>query len=191
MFKRSVQEILLHPDNELNVEDFHKFTEGELVSVSKMEQQRLDLVASAELLSGTIFRRLYKVGAVLHPGDRKQSMMVYLDDLYHNPEKRRLKEIELCNIFSKKLGRRLCGHEILIDIPGFNKSPEVDLKVFYGKDIPSDKQDPLTFDDLEVTRLRDSLLHNFEDQAKIFRIFCINDTELRQIVSEEVKQFLF
>ena len=191
MFKRSVQEILLHPDNELNVEDFHKFTEGELVSVLKMEQQRLDLVGSAELLSGTIFRRLYKVGAVLHPGDRKQSMMVYLDDLYHNPEKRRLKEIELCNIFSKKLGRRLCGHEILIDIPGFNKSPEVDLKVFYGKDIPSDKQDPLTFDDLEVTRLRDSLLHNFEDQAKIFRIFCINDTELRQIVSEEVKQFLF
>lgn len=191
MFKRSVQEILLHPDNELNVEDFHKFTEGELVSVLKMEQQRLDLAGSAELLSGTIFRRLYKVGAVLHPGDRKQSMMVYLDDLYHNPEKRRLKEIELCNIFSKKLGRRLCGHEILIDIPGFNKSPEVDLKVFYGKDIPSDKKDPLTFGDIEVTRLRDSLLHNFEDQAKIFRIFCINDTELRQIVSEEVKQFLF
>ena len=191
MFKRSVQEILLHPDNELNVEDFHKFTEGELVRVLKMEQQRLDLAGSAELLSGTIFRRLYKVGAVLHPGDRKQSMMVYLDDLYHNPEKRRLKEIELCNIFSKKLGRRLCGHEILIDIPGFNKSPEVDLKVFYGKDIPSDKKDPLTFGDIEVTRLRDSLLHNFEDQAKIFRIFCINDTELRQIVSEEVKQFLF
>ena len=191
MFKRSVQEILLHPDNELNVEDFHKFTEGELISVLKMEQQRLDLAGSAELLSGTIFRRLYKVGAVLHPGDRKQSMMVYLDDLYHNPEKRRLKEIELCNIFSKKLGRRLCGHEILIDIPGFNKSPEVDLKVFYGKDIPSDKKDPLTFGDIEVTRLRDSLLHNFEDQAKIFRIFCINDTELRQIVSEEVKQFLF
>lgn len=191
MFKRSVQEILLHPDNELNVEDFHKFTEGELVSVLKMEQQRLDLAGSAELLSGTIFRRLYKVGAVLHPGDRKQSMMVYLDDLYHNPEKRRLKEMELCNIFSKKLGRRLCGHEILIDIPGFNKSPEVDLKVFYGKDIPSDKKDPLTFGDIEVTRLRDSLLHNFEDQAKIFRIFCINDTELRQIVSEEVKQFLF
>ena len=191
MFKRSVQEILLHPDNELNVEDFHKFTEGELISVLKMEQQRLDLAGSAELLSGTIFRRLYKVGAVLHPGDRKQSMMVYLDDLYHNPEKRRLKEMELCNIFSKKLGRRLCGHEILIDIPGFNKSPEVDLKVFYGKDIPSDKKDPLTFGDIEVTRLRDSLLHNFEDQAKIFRIFCINDTELRQIVSEEVKQFLF
>ncbi|MAN24310.1 MAG: hypothetical protein CME10_08595 [Gemmatimonadetes bacterium] len=191
MFKRSVQEILLHPDNELNVEDFHKFTEGELVRVLKMEQQRLDLAGSAELLSGTIFRRLYKVGAVLHPGDRKQSMMVYLDDLYHNPEKRRLKEIELCNIFSKKLGRRLCGHEILIDIPGFNKSPEVDLKVFYGKDIPPDKKDPLTFGDIEVTRLRDSLLHNFEDQAKIFRIFCINDTELRQIVSEEVKQFLF
>ena len=191
MFKRSVQEILLHPDNSLNVEDFHKYTEGELVSVLKMEQKRLDLNGSTELLNGTIFRRLYKVAAVIHPGDRKESMMVYLDDLYHNPEKRRNKEMELCKIFSEKLGRKLQGHEILIDIPGFNKSPEVDLKVFYGEDIPSEKKDPLTFDDLEVTRLRDSLLHNFEDQAKIFRIFCINDTELRQIVSKEAKQFLY
>ena len=191
MFKRSVQEILLHPDNALNVQDFHKFTEGELVNVLKIEQKRLNLNGSAELLNGTIFRRLYKVGAVIHPGDRKESMMVYLDDLYHNPEKRRQKEIELCNIFSEKIGHKLQGHEILIDIPGFNKSPEVDLKVFYGEDIPSEKKDPLTFDDLEVTRLRDSLLHNFEDQAKIFRIFCINDTELRQIVSKEAKQFLY
>ena len=81
-------------------------------------------------------------------------------------------------------------HEILIDIPGFNKTPEVDLKVFYGHDIPSDKTDPLTFDDPEVTRLRDSLLHNFEDQAKIFRIFCIDDPDLRALVGKEAKRHL-
>lgn len=191
MFKRSVQEILLHPENALNVEDFHRFTEGELISALQTEQTKLDLRGSIELLNGTIFRRLYKVGAVIHPGDRKESLMVYLDDLYHNPEKRRQKEMELCDIFSKRLGRKLHGYEILIDIPGFNKSPEVDLQVYYGKDIPSEKKDPLTFDDLEVTRLRESLLHNFEDQAKIFRIFCVNDTELLRMVREEAKQFLY
>ncbi len=191
MFKRSVQEILLHPENALDIEDFHRFTEGELISALQTEQTKLDLRGSIELLNGTIFRRLYKVGAVIHPGDRKESLMVYLDDLYHNPEKRRQKEMELCDIFSKRLGRKLHGYEILIDIPGFNKSPEVDLQVYYGKDIPSEKKDPLTFDDLEVTRLRESLLHNFEDQAKIFRIFCVNDTELLRMVREEAKQFLY
>jgi hypothetical protein len=142
------------------------------------------------LLDGTIYRRLYKVGAVIHPGERKRDLMHYLYELYHNPAKRREKEIELCRTFSDKLGRPLSGHEILIDIPGFNKSPEVDLKVFYGSEIPSDKTDPLTFDDPEVTRLRDSLLHNFEDQAKIFRIFCIDDPELRSLVHDEAKRHL-
>ena len=139
----------------------------------KLEQQRLQLTASAQLLEATIYRRLYKVGAVIHPGERKRALMDYLYELFHNPAKRREKEIELCHTFSKDLGRPLSGHEILIDIPGFNKSPEVDLKVFYGPENPSDKADPLTFDNPEVTRLRDSLLDNFEDQAKIFRIFCM------------------
>ncbi len=190
MFKRSVQEILLHPDCQLDGGRFHRITESELIAMLQGEQQRLGLEGSAQLLDGTIYRRLYKVGAVIHPGERKQDLMHYLYELFHHPDKRREKEIELCRIFSKKLGRKLAGHEILIDIPGFNKTPEVDLKVFYGREIPSDKTDPLTFDDPEVTRLRDSLLHNFEDQAKIFRIFCIDDDELRALVREEAKRHL-
>ncbi len=190
MFKRAVQEILLHPDCQLDGNRFHRLTESELVAMLQNEQQRLGLHGSAELLNGTIYRRLYKVGTVIHPGERKQDLMHYLYDLFHNPDKRRDKEIELCRIFSEKLNRPLHGHEILIDIPGFNKSPEVDLKVFYGAEIPSDKTDPLTFDDPEVTRLRDSLLHNFEDQAKIFRIFCIDDPELRALVRDEAKRHL-
>ena len=160
------------------------------MSILQDEQQRLGLENSAALLDGTVHRRLYKVGAVIHPGERKQDLMHYLYDLFHDPNKRRAKEIELCKIFGHKLGRPFKGHEILIDIPGFNKTPEVDLKVFYGREIPSDKTDPLTFDDPEVTRLRDSLLHNFEDQAKIFRIFCIDDPELRALVEQEAKRHL-
>lgn len=190
MFKRAVQEILLHPECQLDGNRFHLLTESELIAELKSEQQRLQLTGSAELLDGTIYRRLYKVGAVIHPGERKRALMDYLYELFHNPDKRREKEIELCHTFSQKLGRPLSGHEILIDIPGFNKSPEVDLKVFYGPESPSEKADPLTFDDPEVTRLRDSLLDNFEDQAKIFRIFCIDDPQLRTLVRNEAKRHL-
>ena len=183
MFKRAAQEILLHPECQLDGNRFHLLTESELIAELKSEQQRLQLTGSAELLDGTIYRRLYKVGAVIHPGERKRALMDYLYELFHNPDKRREKEIELCHTFTKA-GRPLSGHEILIDIPGFNKSPEVDLKVFYGPESPSEKVDPLTFDDPEVTRLRDSLLDNFEDQAKIFRIFCIDDPQLRTLKGE-------
>ncbi|NKB68063.1 MAG: HD domain-containing protein [Candidatus Latescibacteria bacterium] len=190
MFKRSVQEILLHPDCRLHVADFHRITEGELVVLLRGEQERLGLEGSAHLLAGTVYRRLYKMGAFIQPSERKQDLMHFLYQLYHNPDQRRGKEIELCRIFSERLGRPLQGHEILIDIPSFNKSPEVDLKVFYGGDTPSEKTDPLTFDDPEVSRLRESLLDNFEDQAKIFRIFCVGDEQLQQLLKEQVKGHL-
>lgn len=190
MFKRAVQEILLNPDCRLTPSRFHRITEGELILMLRQEQERLGLEGSARLLAGTINRRLYKVAAVIHPGERKQDLMHYLYQLYHDPGKRRAKEIELCRTFGERLGRSLTGHEILIDIPGFSKAPEVDLKVFYGSAAPGDKSDPLSFDDPEVSRLRDSLLHNFEDQAKVFRIFCVDDADLRSLVADQVKRHL-
>jgi len=190
MFKRAVQDILVHPDCQLEATRFHRITEGELILMLSQEQQRLGLSGSSQLLAGTIHRRLHKVGAVIHPGERNQELMRLLSDLYRNPAKRRAREIELCETFGRRLGRKLKGHEILIDIPAFTKSPQVDLKVFYGRDIPSDKIDPLTFDDPEVSRLRDSLVLNFEDQAKVFRIFCVDDPELRALVGQQVKSDL-
>ena len=190
MFKRSVQDVLLHPDCQLLAPDFDRLTEGELNVMLREEQQRLGLHGSSQLLEGTIVRNLHKVGSFIYPGERKRELMNFFYELYRNPEKRRAKELELCQVFGERLGRQFSGHEILIDIPGFNKSPEVDLKVFYGKEVPSDKSDPLSFDDPEVSRLRDSLLHNFEDQAKVFRIFCADDRELLPLVQEQVKRYL-
>ena len=153
--------------------------------------ERLGLEGSAQLLKRiTLLGHLHKVGSFIAPGERKQNLVHYFYDLYRNPHKRRAKEIELCRKFGRRLGRDLKGHEILIDIPSFDKSPEVDLKVFYGKEMPGDKADPLTFDDPEVSRLRDSLLLNFEDQAKIFRIFCLDDPALRELVRSQVKRHL-
>jgi HD superfamily phosphohydrolase len=190
MFKRSVQDVLLHPDCQLLAADFDRLTEGELIMMLRDEQKRLGMHGSSQLLEGTIIRDLHKVGSFIYPGERKRELMHFFSELYQSPDKRRAKELELCEIFGERLGRKFDGHEILIDIPGFNKSPEVDLKVFYGDEVPSDKSDPLSFDDPEVSRLRDSLLHNFEDQAKVFRIFCINDPELILLVREQVKRYL-
>jgi HD superfamily phosphohydrolase len=190
MFKRAVQDLLMHPDCRLEASAFHRVTEGELVMRLRQEQDRLGLEGSAQLLAGTVHRRLHKVASYIYPGERKEDLLRYLNDLYQHPEKRRAKELELARLFSQRLGRPLQGHEILIDIPRFDKSPEVDLKVFYGRDVPSDKPDPLSFDDPEVSRLRESLVHSFEDQAKVFRIFCTDDPELRGLVKDQVKRLL-
>ncbi|MBT6147562.1 MAG: HD domain-containing protein [Gemmatimonadetes bacterium] len=190
MFKRSVQDILMHPDKRLQVGDFHRVTEGELLMVLRDEQDRLGLGGARTLLDGVTRRRLHKVATFVHPGERKQGLMHFLYDLYQHPDKRRQKEIELSRRFTEELGRKSTGNEILIDIPRFDKTPEVDLKVFYGSDVPSDKPQPLSFDDPEVSRLRDTLVDNFEDQAKIFRIFCIADDDLLSLAATQAKRHL-
>ena len=190
MFKRAVQDILVNSDCSLDVTDFHRLTEGELILALRQEQRRLGLEGSSRLLEGVVNRRLYKVASFIFPGERKQGLMQYLYDLYQHPDKRRLREIELSEHFGGCLQRSVTGDEILIDIPRFDKSPEVDLKVFYGRDVPSDKPQPLNFDDPEVSRLQDSLLHNFEDQAKIFRIFCVDEADLLGLAVAQVKRLL-
>lgn len=190
MFKRSVQDILVHPDKCLQVDDFHRVTEGELLMVLREEQDRLGLQGARALLDGVVHRRLYKVATFVHPGERKQGLLHFLYDLYQHPEKRRQKEIDLSRQFGEQLGRQATGDEILIDIPRFDKTPEVDLKVFYSTDVPSEKPQPLSFDDPEVSRLRDTLVDNFEDQAKIFRVFSVADDGFLPLAAEQAKRHL-
>ena len=190
MFKRSVQDILMHPDRNLQVGDFHRVAEGELLMVLREEQNRLGLKGARALLDGVVHRRLHKVAAFVHPGERKQGLLHFLYDLYQHPEKRRQKEVELSHLFGEQLSQEATGDEILIDIPRFDKTPEVDLKVFYSADVPSDKPQPLSFDDPEVSRLRESLVDNFEDQAKIFRIFCVADGGFLPLAAEQAKRHL-
>lgn len=190
MFKRSVQDILMHPDRRLHVGDFHRVTEGELLMVLRDEQDRLGLTGARALLDGVSHRRLHKVATFVHPGERKQGLLHFLYDLYQHPHKRREKEIALSHEFGRQLQRKVTGNEILIDIPRFDKTPEVDLKVFYGSDVPSDKPQPLSFDDPEVSRLRDTLVDNFEDQAKIFRVFCVADDDFLALAADQAKRHL-
>ena len=95
-----------------------------------------------------------------------------------------------CAHLSSKLNLNLCGNEILLDILQFDKSPEVDLKVFFDAHIPVEKPEPLSFDDPEVSLLKNYLIDNFEAQAKVVRIFCDDIPNLRQAVRDEAFAFL-
>ena len=106
--------------------------------------------------------------------------------MYYQPADRRKLEIELCRTFGAKTGLKLDGDEILIDIPRLGKSPEVNLNVFFGSYIPLDKADPLRFDDPEVSMLKEYLIGNFETQAKVVRIFCVDHPILRETLKAEV-----
>jgi hypothetical protein len=130
------------------------------------------------------------VARVFLPGEKQQDLVDRFERLYYAPEERRALEISLCETFGKKIGQDLSGDEILVDIPRFGKSPEVDLKVFFGSHIPTDKADPLTFDDPEVSMLKEYLIGNFEAQAKVVRIFCEDNPNLREALKAEVLDFL-
>ena len=110
--------------------------------------------------------------------------------LYYAPDLRRELEMAFCARVASKCGLDLCGDEILLDIPRLGKSPEVDLKVFFDADIPVDKAEPLSFDDPEVSLLKNYLIDNFEAQARVVRIFCDDIPQLRRAVRDEAPTFL-
>ncbi len=190
MFKRGVQDLLHHPECSLRETDFDRSTEADLIHRLQMEMDRLGIDRRTSMVGRLKRRKLYKVARIFFPYERGQDLMEKLARLYYNPEDRREVEIDLCRTFSKKTGLDLKGDEILIDIPRFGKSPEVDLKVYFGAHIPVDKADPLTFDDPEVSMLKKSLIDNFEAQAKVVRVFCIDDPVLRSALKSEVKAYL-
>ena len=72
----------------------------------------------------------------------------------------------------------------LTSVPMYRDRGELEQQEPFCLDRPS------ALHEWEVSRLRESLLHNFEDQAKIFRIFCIDDPQLRGLVKEQVKRYL-
>jgi HD superfamily phosphohydrolase len=190
VFKRVVQEILLHPECGLNEGDFERVTETELVQLLLGELERLEMTGLLKLFRDVLRRRLYKVGRRIFSHEKDRAFTHIFFHLYNNPEERRRKENQLAEIFAEKLGRDLGSLPILIDIPSFNKSLHIDLRVFFGEDIPDGFEDPLHFDDPHVSRIKEYLLDNFEDHAKIFRIFCPADPELQASLRKNVKRFL-
>jgi hypothetical protein len=190
MFKRGVQDLLAHPDCSLVEADFNGVTEAALVQRLEAESSKLGMDPRESMVNRLKRRKLYKVARIFLPGERQQDLVERFEQLYYAPEQRRELEISLCRAFGKKIGQTLQDDEILLDIPRFGKSPEVDLKVFFGSHIPTDKADPLTFDDPEVSMLKEYLIGNFEAQAKVVRIFCSDNPQLRSALKSDAMAYL-
>lgn len=190
MFKRGVQDLLAHPDCSLVEADFNGATEADLIHRLEAESARLGMPQRRSMVNRLKRRKLYKVARIFLPGEKQQELVDRFERLYYAPDERRALEVSLSKTFGEKIGQPLTGDEILVDIPRFGKSPEVDLKVFFGSQIPTDKADPLTFDDPEVSMLKEYLIGNFEAQAKVVRIFCEDNPKLRQALKTDVLPYL-
>ena len=186
MFKRGVQDLLHHPDSSLGEGDFNRATEADLIHRLELELDRLAIDRRDSMIGRLKRRKLHKVARVFFPGEKEEGLTARLERLYYQPADRRKLEIELCRTFGEKTGLELNGDEILIDIPRLGKSPEVNLNVYFGSHVPLDKANPLRFDDPEVSMLKEYLIGNFETQAKVVRIFCIDDPTLRDALKNEV-----
>ncbi|MDA0745157.1 MAG: HD domain-containing protein [bacterium] len=190
MFKRGIQDLLHHPGCTLQETDFNRATEADLIHRLEQELEHLGMDHREAMVDRLKRRKLYKVARVVFPHEGDASLLADFETLYYHPDQRRELEIELCRIFGKKTGLDLKGDEILLDIPRFGKSPEVDLKVYFGSHIPIDKADPLSFDDPEVSMLKEYLIGNFEAQARVVRIFCTNNPTLRAALKAGVIEHL-
>ncbi len=190
MFKRGVQDLFTHPDCGLTESDFLRSTEADLVHRLEQEIERRDLSKRESMVGRLKRRKLHKVARIFLPYGEQEALFSLFASLYYAPEVRRALEVRLCEAYSKKTGLRLRGDEILIDIPRFSKSPEVDLKVFFGANVPISKPAPLSFDDPEISMLKESLIGNFEAQARVVRVFCVDNQELLSSVREDVAERL-
>jgi HD superfamily phosphohydrolase len=190
MFKRGIQDLLAQEDCTLRETDFDRATEADLIHRLEEEMARNHIDLRESMVGRIKRRKLHKVALMFFPQNEKDNPQELFRHLYYHPEERFSFEKALCDHISSITGLSLRGDEILLDIPRIGKSPEVDLKVFFQSNIPTDKADPLSFDDPQVSLLKDYLLDNFEAQAKVVRIFCADQDGLRDAVNSHAQKFL-
>src|SRR5581483_10759098 len=96
---------------------------------------------------------------------KSQTFMHRFYELYEHPDQRYAKEVQLARLYASRLDRDLPDNAVLIDIPAFGKTLEVDLKVRFGKQRPPGIAEWVDFDDWHVSRLKEYLVDNFESHA--------------------------
>lgn len=171
LFKTILFELLSHPDNGLKPSDFYLISEYELMDLIESRLLDLKMLDYYKLLKSLKRRRLYKRGVIFYAWELNKIENEVLYTLYREPEKRRQLENIICKYINKKLNANLKGYEVLIDIPKFGKSLQIDLHVFMPDEVCKRKKNPFTFDDFEVTQLKKHLIDNFDQYAKTFHVF--------------------
>lgn len=191
MFKRVVFEVVSHPDCRLRPEQFERIDEYQLIELLRGEIERLGASQTRKLLDDLQRRKLHKVARIFHAQEKaKQSFVHIFYDLYQHPDQRYRLEVELSRTYSRRLSEQYPDNAVLIDIPAFHKNLEIDLPVFFGPNPPVGMNDWEDFDDWRVSGLKKYLVDNFEAQAKIFRIFTVDDEKLIESVGQTVKSCL-
>ena len=191
MFKRAVWDVISHPDCKLKPEDFERIDEHQLIGLLKGEIARRKDKSLSKIFEDMLARRLYKVARAFYAHEKKsQSFMHRFYDFYENPGKRIAKEVQLARQYAAKLGKKIPDNGILIDIPAFGKTLEVDLKVRFGASRPPGMPEWVDFDDYHVSRLKEYLVDNFEAHAKVFRVFAVDDPKVLADVGATVKKYL-
>lgn len=191
MFKRAVWDVVSHPDFKLTPADFERIDEHQLVTLLRGEIRRRKDPNLSKIFEDMLARRLYKVARAFYSHEKKsQSFMHKFYDLYEHPEKRIAKEAQLSRHYAKALKMKLPDNAVLIDIPAFGKTLEVDLKVRFGPRRPPGVPEWVDFDHAHVSRLKEYLVDNFEAHAKVFRVFTPDEPKLRDAVGASVKKYL-
>ena len=157
---------------------------------------------SSELLDAIQERRVYKRALTIRPyvGEEMEVDPVWF--AYSSDHRRRKeKEQEICDLVGRKTGRRLAGHEVLIDAPAakdvFDYDDFRELRVWPTKSEhrhmaqPADASGYVRFDDFRESVFRSDFILSFERYTKKFRVLCRPDlAETLSGLEEEVVEFL-
>ncbi|HHE32731.1 MAG TPA: HD domain-containing protein [Chlorobaculum parvum] len=157
---------------------------------------------SAELLDAIQERRVFKRAITIRPYvgeemDADPAWFAYSID----HRRRKEKELEICELAARKLGRQLAGHEVLIDTPALKDVFDYDdfreLRVWPTKSEhrhtvqPSDSNGYVRFDDFRESVFRSDFILSFEHYTKRFRVLCRHDlVETIAGLEEEVLEIL-
>jgi uncharacterized protein len=191
MFKRAVWEVVSHPECRLKPSDFERIDEHQLVELLRGEIRHQGNPQVSKLFEDMRRRRLYKVARAFWAHEKKSQVFMHrFYDLYEHPDRRHAKEVQLSRLYAQRLGKKLPDDAVLIDIPAFGKTLEIDLRVRFGARRAPGLPEWVDFDDWHVSRLKEYLVDNFEAHAKAFRIFAVDDPALIDDVEATVKKYL-
>ena len=141
---------------------------------------------AAELLDAIQERRVYKRALTIRPyvGPEMEVDPAWFAYSADN-RRRKEKEREICDLVGRQTGKKLAGHEVLIDAPAakdvFDYDDFRELRVWPTKSEhrhmaqPADASGYVRFDDFRESVFRSDFILSFERYTKKFRLLCRPD----------------
>jgi glyoxylase-like metal-dependent hydrolase (beta-lactamase superfamily II) len=154
------------------------------------------LIPSGQLILSLRDRALYKRGITLYPAHGApfdefaiaDEQLDRVKELYWRPDRRREKEIAVCDLLNRLEGLSLEGFEVLLDIPRvvtvFDVDDFRDLRVLV--DEPGRERRFVTFESYGFTQLTADFVQEFERFSRRVQVVCRPD--LREAVIRRARE---